>query len=225
MPMSPEMAEQVIGDTEDPIFIGAVIARLAKKTPGIFYRSQDLLDHIGDEVLSSAFSFSALVLMKEDAATSRSMHWQSVDADAERLDVYAKMTNFKTEQPRNHQGAISALEALAPELLRKILGRLVDRAGGTIVLQPDSFPRLEERGIGVMMGACQDQLSPAKSFRFRALTFMSGVPEHACDLRMLCAREGGPIPREGESLEDFLDSPRAAIAPTITSSVNRELSG
>lgn len=222
MPMTPEMAEQVIGDTESPIFIGAVIARLAEKTPGVFYRSQDLLDHIGDEVLASAFSFGALVLMKEDAVTSRAMQWKSVDGAPEHLELHAHMDIFETEQPRDHGDAIQALEALEPEVLRKVLGRLVDRAGGTIVLQPDSFPKLEARGIGLMISACRDQLAPATSFRFRALTLMSGAPERACDLRMHCAREGGPVPRDGENLTDFLDSPRAAIVPTSATPADQE---
>lgn len=213
MPMTPEAAEQMIGDTKDPIFIGAVISRLAQNTPGVFYRSQDLLDHIGNEVLASGFTFIALVLMKEDAVTSRAMKWRSVAGSAEYMEMHADMDIFDTDLPRTHSDAIFVLEALEPELLRKALGRLVDRAGGTIVLQPDSFPKLEARGIGVMMGAGRDQLAPARSFRFRALAFMSGTPERACDLRMLCAREGGPVPRNGETLTDFFDGPRAAIVP------------
>lgn len=213
MGMTAQEAERQIASSGDELFIGSVISRLAPLTPGVFYRSQRLIDRIDDELLSAAYTYSALTLLRDGEMLSGNYSWVSTKKDAEEMSVAANLAFIEVDRGgRAEDEAVATLASLKPEVLRKVLGRMIDEVEGLMVLQPDQFPNLSRDGIGVLMAAGRTQIPPAGFLYVGSHVFMAGAPTWTCRLRMHCAREGARAPRDDQSLADFFESPGVEIS-------------
>ena len=205
--MSPEEAERMIGETGDAALIGPLIASLAPATPGVIYRSQDILDGIGHELLATAFTYLAFEHVLNEPEGGQTSEWVSTTDTLEEMRLFTELSPQTLDIGSDHAAASAVIAGLRPEILRKVLGRLVDRAGGLIILQPDTFLELRGKSPGLMMSIGQDVIAPGRSFAFAAHVLMAGKPHRVHLLRALCARQGGPVPGNGKAISDFCISP------------------
>ncbi|MEY8802166.1 hypothetical protein AB9K35_17955 [Leisingera sp. XS_AS12] len=212
--MSPEIAEEVLGASGKSILIGQLIARLAVKTPGIIYRSQDVLDNIGNDLLASAFTLAAADHLRTDKEEGCQAHWRSDTDGEEEINLFTEFCRARYPEPdtEDFAEAIEVISALEPDVLRKVLGRLVDKAGGLFILQPNVFDGLEGQGAGFLMSSGRTAITPQSAFRFSACVMTAGDPDRIFVLRMLCVREGGPMPSEGQRISEIGLSPQS---PTL----------
>lgn len=213
--MSPEIAEEVLGASGNSILIGQLIARLAVKTPDILYRSQDILDNIGNDLLANAFTLAAADHLRTDKDEGCQAHWRTDTDGEEEINLFTEFCRARYLEPNTEDfaEAIEVISALEPDVLRKVLGRLVDKAGGLFILQPTVFEGLEGQGAEILMSAGRKEIDPECAFRFSACVMTAGDPGHIFVLRMLCVREGGPMPSEGQRISEIGLSPRS---PTLS---------
>lgn len=199
-----KMAEATLTSQCPHLLLGSIIAELAPATPGVIYRSQDVLDGIGSKELAAGFTFASWDFMTAEgqggvqgrAAFTISDESVSVHILCPTSILAAEITARSPDV----SDAVDVLKRLGPEDLRPVLSRLIDFAGGIMVLGRDDMdPTYKGRGLEFLAATVQQGIQPACAFRFASVIFIAGEPDRIMVSQMVGVREGGPEPEEGRS--------------------------
>ncbi|MEP3667758.1 MAG: hypothetical protein ABJN42_13620 [Roseibium sp.] len=193
--MKIEEAEQIIINTKNQFLIGSIISELAVATPQIVYRSADIIANVGNDLLASVQLIGTWDLVRQSEGQNIEARF-GLDVQGEKINIFALCSHANlgpgyAAREGDLGVAIETLKAQETMALRKSLGRLVDAAGGLLIVDADGFMDRKGDGPSILARGVVQETAPETTYRFSAVMMHVGKPDKVHLAQIQVARKGG----------------------------------
>lgn len=187
-------------------YIMQIVAGLAVVDTKVGYKSQDILDAIGDRRFVAGFAQLCADLASSSFNQNSFGEWVVKDDRGPEVTLLYSTSFGEVANQDLAPVAYAEIKDLPADGACPHSRRLTDAAGGLFVL-PDVYTTWDYAGKGhQLLGShALSTMKPGTSQKLAANVFFSGRENALTIVRALCICGDGPRPHSGQSLEDFFN--------------------